>query len=72
VALLATGKTRPDSPSAVASATPRNIRVDSVSADAALRARKLHKRLHTHRTFDKKQVDLNGKPRACGAFCRAL
>ena len=25
------------------------------------RARKLHKRLHTHRTFDDEQVDLNEK-----------
>jgi hypothetical protein len=30
--------------------------------------RKLHKRLHTHRTFDPEQVDLNAKAPACGAF----
>ena len=32
------------------------------------RARKLHKRLHTHRTFDAEQVDLNEKAPTCGAF----
>ena len=32
------------------------------------RARKLHKRLHTHRTFDEEQVKLNEKAPTCGAF----
>src|SRR5581483_9790665 len=33
--------------------------------EVASRARKLHKRLHTHRTHDEEQVVLNGKsPRA--------
>jgi hypothetical protein len=30
--------------------------------------RKLHERLHTHRTFDNEQVALNEKARTCGAF----
>ena len=30
--------------------------------------RKLHKRLHIHRTFDEQQVDLNEKAPTCGAF----
>src|SRR4051794_10082960 len=29
---------------------------------------KLHKRLHTHCTFDEEQVVLNGKAPTCGAF----
>src|SRR5438034_9252380 len=32
------------------------------------RARELHKRLHTHRTFDGEQVSLNEKAPTCGAF----
>ena len=30
--------------------------------------RKLHKRLHTHRTIDVEQVDLNEKAPTCGVF----
>ena len=30
--------------------------------------RKLHKRLHTHRTFDEEQILLNRKAPQCGAF----
>jgi hypothetical protein len=36
--------------------------------ESELRARKLHKRLHTHRTFDEEQVALNAKAPTCGAF----
>src|SRR5207248_6043076 len=32
------------------------------------RTRKLHKRLHTHRTFNNEQVGLNEKAPTCGAF----
>jgi hypothetical protein len=35
---------------------------------AELRARKLHKQLHTHRTFGAEQVDLNEKLPTCRAF----
>ena len=36
--------------------------------EAASHARKLHKRLHTHRTCDEEQVDLNENAPTCGAF----
>ena len=40
-----------------------------LSADqVGFRASKLHKRLHTHRTLGKEQVDLNEKAPTCGAF----
>jgi hypothetical protein len=39
---------------------------------APSRTRKLHKRLHTHRTFDEEQVSLNEKNADVRRFCRAL
>ena len=48
-----------------------NQHADLVLFDVAGKSfstRKLHKRLHTHRTFDKEQVDLNEKAPTCGAF----
>jgi hypothetical protein len=38
------------------------------SQGSSFSTRKLHKRLHTHRTFDAQQVELNEKAPTCGAF----
>src|SRR5690348_16353002 len=48
----------------------RNAAPPRVTAplESELRARKLHKRLHTHCTFDEEQVALNEKAPMCGAF----
>jgi len=37
-----------------------------------LPTRKLHKRLHTHCTFDAEQIGLNAKAPVSGAFAEAL
>jgi len=37
-------------------------------SERAFTTRKLHKRLHTHRTLGEEQVDLNTKAPTCGAF----
>jgi hypothetical protein len=49
---------------------PRASGVDSLfgADEVESRTRKLHERLHTHRTFDKDQVHLNEKAPTCGAF----
>jgi hypothetical protein len=49
---------------------PRRASITSahLRMDHAFATRKLHKRLHTHRTFDVEQVVLNEKAPTCGAF----
>jgi galactokinase len=47
-------------------------RLSNWIAQVQARTRKLHKRLHTRRTFDSEQVGLNEKAPTRGPFCRAL
>jgi hypothetical protein len=49
----------------VAVSFPRLVTLDTKTRSST---RKLHKRLHTYRTFDEEQVDLNAKTPTCGAF----
>ena len=51
---------------------PARSEVTTALSSAAIRARKLHKRLHTHCTFDAEQVHLNAKAPFSGVFAEPL